>query len=111
MVRQLNGDSLPARAVDSIVDGGLMELEGGTANAVRRGWKALALDQLPGIGPAETKVVALDNSGKIYGLSNVDIMLRVWVRVRYFNVNVLFPIRIYNYRHQKENSKITAHET
>lgn len=34
MVRQLNGDSLPARAVDSIVDGGFMELEGGTANAV-----------------------------------------------------------------------------
>lgn len=34
MVRQLNGDSLPAGAVDSIVDGGFMELEGGAANAV-----------------------------------------------------------------------------
>lgn len=34
MVRQLDGDSPPARAVDSIVDGGFMELEGGAANAV-----------------------------------------------------------------------------
>lgn len=34
MVRQLDGDSLPAGAVDSIVDGGFMELEGGAANAV-----------------------------------------------------------------------------
>lgn len=110
MVRQLNGDSLPARAVDSIVDGGLMELEGGTANAVRRGWKALALDQLPGIRSAETKEVALDNSGKISDLASVDIMLWVWVKVRYFNVNILFPIHIYNYRHQKENPKITAHK-
>lgn len=34
MVRQLNGNPLPARAVDSIVDGGFMELEGGAADAV-----------------------------------------------------------------------------
>lgn len=62
MVRQLNGDSLPARAVDSIVDGGFMELEWGTANAVRRGGKALSLNELPGIGPVETKEVELDSA-------------------------------------------------
>lgn len=70
----------------------------------------MALDQLPGIRSAETKEVSLDNSGKIYDLSNVDIMLWVWVKVRYFNVSVPFPMHIYNYRHQKENLKITAHK-
>ena len=34
MVRQLDGDSLPAGAVDSVVDGGFVELEGGAADAV-----------------------------------------------------------------------------
>lgn len=34
MVRQLDRDPLPAGAVDSIVDGGFMELEGGAADAV-----------------------------------------------------------------------------
>lgn len=62
MVRQLNGDSLPAWAVDSIVDGGFMELEGGAANAVWRGRKALGLNELPGIRPAETTEAVLDNS-------------------------------------------------
>lgn len=62
MVRKLNGDPLPARAVDSIVDGGFVELEGGAADAVRRWRKALSLYKVPGIGPAETEEVALDNS-------------------------------------------------
>lgn len=66
MVRQLDGDSLPAGAVDSIVDGGFMELEGGTANAVWRGRKALGLNELPGVGPAETKKAALDSSSEKY---------------------------------------------
>lgn len=62
MVRKLNGDSLPARAIDSIVDGGFVELEGGAADAVRRRGKALGLYKVPGIGPAETKEAALDSS-------------------------------------------------
>lgn len=69
MVRQLDGDSPPARAVDSIVDGGFMELEGGAANAVWRGRKALGLNELPGIGPAETRETreaALDSSSEKY---------------------------------------------
>lgn len=64
MIRQLDGDSLPAGAVDSIVDGGFVELEGGAANAVWRGRKALGLNKLPGIGPAETREAALDNSSE-----------------------------------------------
>lgn len=39
-----------------------MELEGGAANAVGRGRKALALHELPGIRPEETTEAALDNS-------------------------------------------------
>lgn len=66
MVRQLNGDSPPAWAVDSIVDGGFMELKGRTANAVWRGGKALGLNKLPGIRPVETKEVALDSSEEKY---------------------------------------------
>lgn len=61
MVRKLNGDSLPAWAVDSVIDGGFMELEGGAANAVRGRGQALGLYKVPGIGPAETKEAALDN--------------------------------------------------
>lgn len=64
MVRQLDGDSLPAGAVDSIVDGGFMELEGGAADAVWRGRKALGLNKLPGIRPENTKETALDNSSE-----------------------------------------------
>lgn len=71
MIRQLDGDSLPAGAVDSIVDGGFMELEGGAANAVWRGRKALGLNELPGIGPAKTREVALDSSSE----AAVDICL------------------------------------
>lgn len=66
MVRQLNGDSLPARAVDSIVDSGFMELEGGATDAVRRGRQALGLNQLPGIGPAEARDITLDHSEEKY---------------------------------------------
>lgn len=51
MVGQLDGDPLPARAVDGIVDGGFMELEWGAADAVRGGRQALGLDELPGIRP------------------------------------------------------------
>lgn len=70
----------------------------------------MALDQLPGIRSAGTKEVTLDNSGKIYNLSNVGIMLWGWVKLKYFYVNVLFPIHIYNYRHKKEDLKINAHK-
>lgn len=64
MIRQLDGDSLPAGAVDSIVDGGFMELEGGSSRCCLKRRKALALNELPGIRPAETRETALDSSSE-----------------------------------------------
>lgn len=98
MVRQLNGDSFPARAVDRIVDGGFMELEGGAADAVWRGRKALGLNELPGIRPVETREVMVDNSQEeIDDLTNVKVTLWGWVKLRYFYVSFLFPVYIYKH--------------
>lgn len=60
VVGQLDGDPLPARAVDGIVDGGFMELEWGAADAVRGGRQALGLDELPGIRPCILSVFQQD---------------------------------------------------
>lgn len=51
VVRELQCDPAPGGAVDSAVDGGLVELERRAAHIVHRGGEALLLNLLPRVHP------------------------------------------------------------